>query len=74
MCHDFHFLDNLFEGPGQDHIFIWLGPTPPTPSSPLGLLVRTCVGTLLRLGTNVRILGQNYKYSSSHHFHYSQVN
>ena len=31
-------------------------------------------GNSFPLGTNVTILGQNYKYSSWHYFHYSQVN
>ena len=30
-------------------------------------------GNASLLGTNVTILGQNYKYSSWHHFYYSQV-
>ena len=32
--------------PGLDHIFIQLGPAPPTPPSLPGLHARTCVGTL----------------------------
>ena len=34
-----------FALPGLDHIFIRLGPAPPTPSSLRGLPVYTCVGT-----------------------------
>ena len=35
-------------GLGLDHIFIWMGPAPPTPPSLPSLHARTCVGTLLR--------------------------
>ena len=34
--------------PGLDHIFIQLGPAPPTFPSLSGLPTRTCVGTPLR--------------------------
>ena len=34
--------------PEIDHIFIWLGPTPPTPPLLPGRLAHTCVGTFPR--------------------------
>jgi hypothetical protein len=45
------------------------------PPSVFGLYACTCVGTLPRWEPiNVTTPGQNYKYSSWHHFHYSQGN
>ena len=72
-CTSFSFPTPTKEGPMLDHIFIWLGPAPPTPPSLPGLHARTYVGTPPRWGTNVTIPGQNHKYSSWYHFHYSLV-
>ena len=38
--------NNRITCPRLDHIFIWLGPAPPTPPSLSGLLAHTCMGTL----------------------------
>ena len=54
--------------------FIQLGPTFSTPLSSPGLPACTCMWTPPCWGTSVTIPHQNYKYSSRHHFHYSQVN
>ena len=53
--------DHCSRSPGLDHIFIWLGLVPPTPPSLPALPARNLHGNSLSLGTNVTILGQNYK-------------
>ena len=59
---------------GLDHIVIRLGSAPLTSPSVPGLPAPHPHGNSSSSGTNVIIPGQNYKYSSWHHFHYSQVN
>ena len=60
--------------PKLDHIFIWLGRAPSHTSFIARSFGPHMCGNSPSLGTNVTISCQNYKYSSWHHFHYSQVN
>ena len=60
--------------PGLDHILIRLGLAPSHASFTARSSCPHLRGNPSSLGTNVTIPGQNYKYSSWHHFHYSRVN
>ena len=45
-----HLSKSASLGPMLDHIFIRMGPAPPTPPSLFGLPARTCVGTPFPVG------------------------
>jgi hypothetical protein len=60
--------------PGLNHICVQLGPVLPTSPFTVRSSCPHLRGNLSSLGTNVRILGRIYNYSSEHHFHYSQFN
>ena len=60
--------------PMLDHIYIQLGPAPPTTLSLPNLLAHTCVGMFPHWEPMWTRPNQNSKYSSWHHFDYSQLN